>query len=153
MSVNGNFKRVHYLAEFVKGTMTPPTDSKFNRLANRISNITDDSSDETDSSVFYDSLDGNAEESLLGRTEVWTFEGQYDPEDPAHQIIAKAKRADDEGRKVWHKIKETDGSIVVGVAKIFDPKAGGGDATAKEVLSGRIAFIKRPEITDPPAEG
>lgn len=150
MSTKGNFTRKHYLAEYVPGSETAPEDTEFHRLANRISNITDDSSDETDASVFYDSEDGNAEESLLGRTEVWTFEGQYDPDDPAHKIVSKARRANDDGRKLWHKIEETDGTVVTGLAKIFDPKAGGGDATAKEALSGRIAFIKKPEVESTP---
>ncbi|MFD1902413.1 phage tail tube protein [Enterococcus termitis] len=124
MSTKGNFIRKHYLAPYVVGSDTAPKEADFHRLANRISNITDDSSDETDASVFYDSEDGNAEESLLVRTEVWTFEGQYDAEDPAHQIVANARRANDDGRKLWHRIEETDGSVVVGLAKIFDPKAG-----------------------------
>ncbi|MGX7232453.1 phage tail tube protein [Enterococcus italicus] len=144
MAVNGNYKRKHYLAPFT-GEETEPT--VWSRLGNRISTMEDDSNEETDSSVFYDSLDGTAEETLLSRTEVWTFEGQYDPTDPAHIIIAKARRAEDEGRKVWHKIEETDGSTVVGVAKIFEPKAGGGDASAKEIISGRLAYIKAPTVT------
>ena len=98
--------------------------------------------------MFYDSLDGSAEEILLGRTEIWSVSGQYDPTDPAHQIIHKAKRSDDEGRKVWHKIEETDGTIVVGIAKIFQPVAGGGEASDKEELSCRIAYINKPEITE-----
>lgn len=153
-ATQGNFKREHYLAGY-NDNDTPPTESEFHRLGNRIATITDDSSEETDSSVFYDSIDGEAEEILLGRTEIWTFEGQYDAADPAHQIIAKARRADDEGRKVWHKIIETDGTTVVGVAKLFEPKAGGGDASAKEVISGRIAYIKKPTITPstPPSGG
>lgn len=147
MAVNGNFKRKHYLAAFKEGEETAPTTTGWERLGNRISTMTDDSNEETDASIFYDSVDGTAEEILLSRTEIWTFEGQYDPADKAHQIIAKAKRADDEGRKVWHKIEETDGSIVIGLAKIFEPKSGGGDASAKEVISGRIAYIKSPEVT------
>lgn len=144
MAANGNFKRKHYLAVFTDEATVP---TEWVRLGNRISTMEDDSNEETDSSVFYDSLDGTAEETLLSRTEIWTFEGQYDPEDVAHKIIAKARRSDDEGRKVWHKIEETDGSNVVGVAKIFEPKAGGGDASAKEVISGRIAYVKAPTVT------
>lgn len=150
MAVNGNFKRKHYLAPYVTGEDTPPTTEGWSRLGNRISTMTDDSNEETDATVFYDSLDGAAEETLLSRTEIWTFEGQYDSADPAHEIIAKARRSDDEGRKVWHKIEETDGSEVVGVAKIFEPKAGGGDASAKEIISGRLAFIKAPTVTVTP---
>lgn len=144
MAVNGNFKRKHYLAVF-KDEETEPT--TWSRLGNRISTMEDDSNEETDSSVFYDSLDGTAEETLLSRTEIWTFEGQYDSTDAAHMIIANARRSDDDGRKVWHKIEETDGSTVIGVAKIFEPKAGGGDASAKEVISGRIAYVKAPKVT------
>ncbi|MBO0427276.1 MULTISPECIES: phage tail tube protein [unclassified Enterococcus] len=153
MATNGNFKRKHYLAPYT-GDDTPPTgDTAWQRFGNRIATMTDDSNEETDSSVFYDSLDGTAEETLLSRTEIWTFEGQYDPADKAHQIVAKARRSDDEGRKVWHKIEETDGSTVIGVAKIFEPKAGGGDASAKETISGRIAYVRTPEVTAPPSGG
>lgn len=144
MAANGNFKRKHYLATFTSEATEP---TAWSRLGNRIAKMEDDSKEETDSSVFYDSLDGTAEETLLSRTEVWNFEGQYDPADPAHIIIAKARRSDDDGRKVWHKIEETDGSTVIGVAKIFEPKAGGGDASAKEVISGRIAYVKAPKVT------
>lgn len=145
MSTKGNYVRKHYLASYVQGA--DEKDAKFFRLGNRVSSIVDDSSEETDATVFYDSEDGTAEETLLGRTEIWTFEGQYDPTDEAHKIVADARRSDDDGRKVWHKIEETDGSTVVGVAKIFEPKAGGGDASAKETLSGRIAYVKKPTVT------
>lgn len=147
MSTQGNFKREHYLAPYVEGTDTAPTEKDFHRLGNRIATITDDSTEETDSTVFYDSEDGTAEESLLGRTEIWKFEGQYDPTDPCHKMVADARRSGDAGRKFWHKIKETDGSTVLGVAKLFEPIAGGGDASAKETISGRLAFIKKPEVT------
>lgn len=146
MATTGNYKRKHFLAEFKEGT--EPTEEDFKRLSHRIADINDDSSDETDSQVFYDSEDGTAEETLLSRTETWSFEGQYDPKDECHQIVKKAKRSDDEGRKVWHKIIETDGTEVVGLAKIFDPIAGGGAAADKEALSGRIAFIKKPEVKE-----
>lgn len=144
MATKGNFTRKHYLAPYKNEEAAES--AKFEHLGNRISTITDDSSDETDSQVFYDSLDGTAEETLLSRTETWTVEGQYDPKDKAHGIIKKAKRSDDEGRKVWHKIEETDGSVVTGLAKIFDPIAGGGEASDKEALSCRIAFIKKPDV-------
>lgn len=147
MTTNGNFKRKHFLAPYTNGETEPTTWYPF---GNRIAAITDESADETDSTVFYDSEDGNPEETLLSRQESWTFEGQYDPTDEAHQLVAKARRADDNGRKVWHKIEETDGSTVVGAAKIFDPVAGGGEAGAKEILSGRIAFIKKAQVK--PAE-
>lgn len=144
MAANGNFKRKHYLAPVTDEITEPKT---WFRLGNRIAKMEDDSKEETDSSVFYDSEDGTAEETLLSRTEVWNFEGQYDSADKAHLMIAKARRSDDEGRKVWHKIEETDGSTVIGIAKIFEPKAGGGDASAKEVISGRIAYVKAPKVT------
>lgn len=144
MAANGNFKRKHYLAPVTDEKKEPTT---WFRLGNRIAKMEDDSKEETDSSVFYDSEDGTAEETLLSRTEVWNFEGQNDPADKAHLMIAKARRSDDEGRKVWHKIEETDGSTVIGIAKIFEPKAGGGDASAKEVISGRIAYVKAPKVT------
>lgn len=145
MSTKGNYVRKHYLAEYKQDADMET--AEFHRLGNRVSSIVDDSSEETDATVFYDSEDGTAEETLLGRTEIWTFEGQYDPNDPAHTIVANARRSDDDGRKVWHKIEETDGSTVVGIAKIFEPKAGGGDASAKETLSGRIAYVKKPTVT------
>lgn len=145
MSTQGNFKRKHFIAVVKDGT--EPAEGDFFRLGNRISTITDDSTDETDATVFYDSEDGNPEETLLSRPEIWKFEGQYDSTDKAHQLVAAARREDDNGRKLWHKIEETDGSTVVGEAKLFDPVAGGGDAANKETISGRLAYIKKPKVT------
>lgn len=148
MAVKGNYTRKHWLAPYTAEGGAPEAAAEtWLRFGNRISSITDDSSDETEANVYYDSEDGNPEEILLSRQEVWTFEGQYDATDKAHELVAKARRSDDEGRKVWHKIEEADGSIVIGLAKIFDPIAGGGEAASKETLSGRLAFIKKPTIT------
>lgn len=145
MATQGNFKRKHYIAAFKEGH--EPVAADFHRLGNRIATITDDSKDETDATVFYDSEDGNPEETLLSRAEIWKFEGQYDPKDPAHLIVEEARRSDDEGRKIWHKIEETNGQTVIGLAKLFDPVAGGGDASNKEAVGGRLAYIKKPAVT------
>lgn len=144
-ATNGNYVRKHYLGVYTDDDAEP---TEWLRLGRRVSTITDDSTDETDTSVFYDSEDGNPEEVLLSRPEVWTFEGQYTSDDPAHKLIKEMRRVEDDKRKVWHKIEETDGSTVIGLAKIFDPVAGGGEASGKEILSGRIAYIKKPKVTE-----
>lgn len=53
----------------------------------------------------------------------------------------------DDGRKLWHKIIETDGETVEGVAKAMEIKAGSGDATDYEEFSGHLDYIRAPEVT------
>ena len=53
----------------------------------------------------------------------------------------------DDGRKLWHKIIETDGTTVEGVAYVMEIKAGSGDATEYEEFSGHLDYIRAPEVT------
>lgn len=141
-----NALRKHFVAPYTKGEEEPAEDGWL-PLANYIETIEDDSEEDTDDQGFYDG-DGTTESVFLGRSEKWNFEGSYNPEDSAQALIASMKRAKvDEERLIWHKIIETDGSTVIGVAKALEIKAGGGEATEYETFEGHLDFIKAPTVT------
>ncbi|WP_270789866.1 phage tail tube protein [Enterococcus diestrammenae] len=146
MARKKNALRQHYIAPYTTAE-AKPTDAEYLRLAKWVTDINDDSEENTDTAGDY-AGDGSEEEILLGRSEKWTFEGTYDPEDPAHKLIHSMKRTQsDEERLLWHKIIEENGDTVEGVAKALEIKSGGGTATEYGVLSGRLDFVKTPTIT------
>lgn len=141
-----NAKRQHFIAPWTEDG-TEPTEESWLRLAHWIETIEDDSDEDTDDQGFYDG-DGNTESVLNGRTEKWNYSGSYDAADPAHVLLASMRRiTNDDGRKVWHKIIETNGDVIIGIAKVMEPKAGGGDATDYETLEGHLDYIKTPTVT------
>lgn len=148
MARQKNAKRKHFVAPF-KSAGEKPEELAWLPLANYIETIEDDSDENTDSAGYYDG-DGSEESVFNGRSEIWNFSGNYNPDDPAQKLIASLKRAQtDDERRIWHKIEETDGSIVTGVAKALEIKAGGGDATDYEAFEGHLDYVKTPEITPP----
>lgn len=146
MTRSKNAKRKHLIAPWTSDDKKPE-EADYYPLAKWLETIEDDSDEDTDDYGDY-AGDGNKQTVMLGRTEKWNFEGTYDPDDPAHQILAKLRRkTTDDERKVWHKIIETDGTVVEGVAKAMELKAGGGDATDYEELSGHLDYIQTPTET------
>ena len=141
-----NVKRLHYIAPYTSDDAQPAEDGWL-PLAHFIQTIEDDTKEDTDDQGFYDG-DGNTETVLNGRSEVWNFSGFYDPEDPAQELLAGLRRkTNDDERKVWHKIVETNGDTVIGVAKAMEIKAGGGDATDYEDFEGHLDFVQAPKVT------
>lgn len=113
-------------------------------LSHWVTNITDDSEENTETYADY-SGDGTEIESLIGRSERWTFEGTYDPTDPTHIFVESMKRkSTDEERICWHRITQNDGKVFQAKAKLLEIKAGGGDAQNYEDFSGRIDFLTTP---------
>lgn len=150
MAKKKNALRKHFIAEWTSDD-TEPTEEDWLPLAHNIVTIEDDSDEDTEDSGDY-AGDGSTETILNGRSEKWNFEGSYDAEDPAHKLLASMRRkVNDDDRKVWHKIIETNGDEVVGVAKAMEIKAGGGDATEYETFEGHLDYIKTPKTT-PKAE-
>lgn len=148
-----NALREHYLGKYDSANpTTEPTD--WLNLDHYITNISDDSDEDTDSYGDY-AGDGNASDSITSVSEKWTFEGTYDPEDPTHAFLKSLKRIPvggdiNERRMCWHKIVESDGSVVIGVARITDLVVGGGDAIDYEALTGTINYTKTPTVTPAP---
>lgn len=143
-----NAKRQHFIAPWTSDDKTP-VDEDFLALAKWIETIEDDSDEDTDDYGDY-AGDGNTKTTLNGRTEKWNFEGTYDPNDPAQALLAGMRRElTDDGRKVWHKIIETDGTVVLGVATAMEIKAGGGDATEYETFEGHLDYVATPIVTAP----
>lgn len=139
--------REHFIAP---NSETAPTDDKaWLQLDINIQNI-DDSSDEKSESKGDYAGDGNEVEVLTGRAEKWKVKGFYTPSNPAHKLISRMKRkTNDQERRVWHKVIETDGTVVIGKAKILAIKVGGGDATEYEPLECEIVFDGTPDETLP----
>lgn len=148
MTKQKNAKRQHFIAPYTDDA-TKPGEDEYLPLAKNIQTIEDDSDEDTDDFGDY-AGDGTSQTVLNGRTEKWNYEGYYDPSDPAQQLLAKMRRVvDDDGRKIWHKIIETDGTVVEGVAKVMEPKAGGGDATDYEDFEGHLDYVRTPSETKP----
>ena len=143
-----NALRGHFIAPFVKGEEEPAAD--YLELADYISNISDSTNEETDDTGYY-AGDGTKEESVVGVAIGYSFEGQYNSEDPAQKMIAgmKAKIGDD--RRVWHKVVSADGKTTyTGVANVSAIVAGAGEATEFEEFSCTINYIQLPKVTDTP---
>ncbi len=154
MVKNKNAKRKHYLAPYKSGTgtggvQTPPTadSSEWLRLGLDIQSIEDKSDEKTDKAGDYLG-DGTEEEILTGRSEVWAIKGSRNTEDPAQNLIAGMKRTQsDEERMLYHKIVETNGDVIVGLAKAMGITAGSGDATSYEDFACDLNFIGQPTVT------
>lgn len=148
MTRQKNAKRQHFIAPWT-GDDKKPAEEDYLRFAKYIETIEDDSDEDTDDYGDY-AGDGTKQTTLNGRTEKWNFEGTYDSSDPAQKLIADMRRkVNDDDRKLWHKIIETDGTIVEGVATAMEIKAGSGDATEYEGFEGHLDYVQTPETTPP----
>lgn len=144
---NKNAKREHYIAEFTAGGTAPAADdAEWLRLAKYISNIGDDTDEQTDDTGYYDG-DGTPEKTVTSVAGAYSPEGSYDPEDPAQELVASKKYKIGDGRKVWHKVVMTNGDVYIGKATLTDIIAGAGEATDYEEFSCTITFDRIPEIT------
>lgn len=141
-----NAKRQHFVAPWTSDDKKPAAED-YSPLASYIETIEDDSDEDTKDYGDY-AGDGTNRTILNGRSEKWKFEGTYDPKDKAQNLIASMKRVTtDDGRKLWHKIIETDGTTIEGVASAMEIKAGSGDATEYEEFSGHLDYVRAPEVT------
>lgn len=93
--------------------------------------------------------DGTPETSVTSVAGAYSVEGQYDPDDPAQELIAGLKYKTGDGRKVWHRIVSANGKKEwVGRATVTAIVAGAGEASAYEEFSCNIRFDTIPEETD-----
>ena len=143
MARNKNAKREHFVAAYVDGGAEPAT---FLPLARFITEITDGTEDTTDEFADY-SGDGTVQTDVVGIVESWDVSGTYDATDEAQALIAGMKRATGAGRKVWHKIVNSNGTEeVVGIATALDIVAGSGAAEEMEEFSCTLQFNQMPEV-------
>lgn len=141
-----NAERQHFVQAWVSGVDEPGED--WLELAHLISTIGDDTQEAVEEEAFY-SGDGTPESTVVSVAEAYTPEGQYDPEDPAQELIAGLKRKIGDGRKLWHRVVRSDGKKEwVGKATATAIVAGAGDASAYETFSCNIRFDQIPKETD-----
>lgn len=146
MARNKNALRGHFVQEYTPGQDTPG--EEWLELAHLISNIGVEPNEETETEAFY-SGDGTPEETVTSVARAYTPEGQYDPEDPAQQLIADMQDEVGDGRKLWHRVVRSDGKKEwVGRATALNIIAGAGEASAYEEFSCTIRYDEKPEETD-----
>lgn len=142
---NKNAKRKHLVAPFDPAqSNTVPNDDAFLPLAKYIETIDDDTDEETDDTGYYDG-DGTPEETVVSVSGAYTAEGIYDPEDKAQALIANMKYKIGDGRRLWHRVIESNGKkSFTQVANVSEIKAGSGDATDYEEFGCKLKWIKAP---------
>lgn len=116
------------------------------RLAKYISDVEDDSDEETEDEAFYDG-DGTPEEDVISVKKAYAFEGMYDDEDKAMNFIADLEFETGEGRKIWFKQERTNGKTYEGPATVSGIKVTGGEASEYAAFECTISWDKKPKIT------
>lgn len=138
-----NALRQHFIAE-VDGT-EQPTGADWLPLAKWITDIDDDTTEDTETNAYYDG-DGTPENEVTAVAIGYAFSGTHDKADPAQALIASLKTKTGEGRQVWHKVIEAGGEKeYVGLAVVTDIVAGGGPAEGYESFSCNITYKEIPE--------
>lgn len=115
------------------------------RLGRHLSTPSDESEDETEDESF---LDGDGVETdVTGHREGRSFEGYFNPEDPAQKLIAglKLKRGDE--KKIKFREVRPDGYTLEGPAVVTDIVTVGGDAHNYADFSFTITWVGTPEET------
>lgn len=142
-----NALRGHFIAPYVLGKEAP---TEWMELAKWISNVSDDTDEQTDDTGYYDG-DGSQETTVTGVRAAYSFEGSFDPEDKAQAYIEGIRFKTGENRKVWHKVVTSDGKkTFIGVATVSAIVAGSGDATEFEDFSCTISYNQIPKETVTP---
>lgn len=143
MGRNKNALRGHFVQEYIPGTETPG--DEWLELADWITDITDDTQEETEDTAFY-SGDGTPETEVISVAGAYNVEGTYDPTDEAQELIANLKYKTGVGRKVWHRVVSANGEKEwVGRATVTAIVAGSGNAAEYEAFSCNIRFDQIPE--------
>lgn len=138
-----NSERKHYIAPWTDDE-TKPDEAGYLWLASGITTMGNDSEDKTEDYNDYTGIDTT---DVTGVQTKWSPEGYVDLEDKAQKIVADKRFEVGDGRKIWHKWIETDGTTYEGVARLLDIKISGGDSNTKEELSFTIQHDKTPEKT------
>ena len=142
---NKNAMRQHFVAPFSEG-VTPPANTNFLPLAKYITEITDGTDDVTDEFADY-AGDGTVQTDIVGIQEAWNISGTFDASDAAQALIASMKREVGIGRKLWHRIIDSNGTEeIVGVATALSIIAGSGAAEDHEEFSCTLQYDQRPIV-------
>lgn len=141
-----NALRGHFIQDYERGESEPSTENWL-ELAEWITDISDDTNEETEDIAYY-SGDGTPETEVTSVALGYTVEGTYDSENPAMALIASKRFKLGEGRKVWHRVVTADGKEeYVGRATVSAPVAGSGNASDYEAFSCTIRFDQLPKVT------
>lgn len=140
MARNKNALRQHWVAAIPIGS----ADADYKRLAAWITDINDDTVEEVEETAFYDG-DGTPTSDVVSVAMSYSFSGHYDPDDDAQALIAGLRLETGDGRKIMHKVIESDGAKeFVGIATVTDIVAGSGAAEDYEEFSCTIKFDEIP---------
>lgn len=140
MARNKNALRQHWVAAMPVRDAEPD----YKRLAAWITDINDDTAEEVEETAFYDG-DGTPISDVVSVAMSYSFSGYYDPDDAAQALIAGLRLETGEGRKIMHKVIESDGAKeFIGTATVTDIVAGSGAAEDYEEFSCTIKFDEIP---------
>ena len=146
MARNKNALREHYVASIPATGL--PAEGDYKLLAQWISDISDETDENVESTAFYDG-DGTPTSDVTSVAMAWSFEGFYDSANEAQALIQAMKLLTGDGRKIYHKIIESDGTKQYeGVATVTDIVTGGGAAEDYEEFSCTITYDKIPTYGD-----
>lgn len=154
-------RKKNALTKYLVAKMPSDGDSEpdYKRFAKWISSVEDDSDEETEDQAFYDG-DGTPESDVMSVKKTYSFEGFFDGDDPAHQLIQEIEFETGEGRKIMFKQERTDGTVLEGPATVTEPKVTGGEASEYATLECSIGWDRKPKITrdgdtpeNPPGDG
>ena len=147
MARTKNALRGHFIGEIDE---TDPTiePTVWLELAKSIATVSDDTDESTDDKAYYDG-DGTPEEETTSVKGIYTFEGLYDPEDPAQALIAGMKFKTGSARRVWHKVVTSDGKkSFTQIANAGDIICGSGDASDYEEFKVKLSWLRLPDEKD-----
>lgn len=148
MARQKNALRKHYVATFDPAhATTAPEKESYKLLAKYIKTVNDETDEDTDDVAWYDG-DGTPEESVISVKAGYSFEGNYDVEDPAQKLIAGLRYKVGDERKIWFKVVSSDNKTQwEAVAIVSGIKAGDGDANEFENFECTIKWVTLPKET------
>lgn len=128
-----------------KGEKEAPSDGWL-KLAKWIPEITNESEDTVNSQGFYDG-DGTEEENVDGSKEKFSVKGFRAPDDEGQNLVAKKQYETGDGRRVWFRVTEVDGTTKTSVATLLNIKTTGGIATEYQPFEVTISRDTKPVIS------
>lgn len=145
---NKNALRGHFIGAFDPSNPTKePTE--WMELAKWVAEVNDDTDETITDEAYYDG-DGTTETTVTAVKIAYSFTGTYDPEDKAQAHIASLKTKTGDGRKVWHKVVQSDKKKqYVGVSTATEIKAGSGAAGDYEAFGCKLSYNAIPKESVP----
>ncbi|GEN87252.1 phage tail tube protein [Oceanobacillus sojae] len=139
-----NALRGHFIQKYEQG-QNQPTSDDWLELADYISDISDDTNEETEDIAYY-SGDGTPETEVTSVAWGYSVEGTYDSSNPAMKLVESMRLKTGNDRKVWHRVVAADGSKeYVGRATVYGIVAGSGAAGEHEAFNCIIRYDRIPE--------